>query len=63
MVAVGTHRFRSSMVFAERDALLDFVGLSKRGGLLPDRAQARQVEALAAVEPVTEEWVVTNPQR
>lgn len=60
MMSAAAGRFRLSIVFTERGALLDFVTLLKREGLLPDVAQADQVESLLVVEPATEEWVITN---
>jgi hypothetical protein len=63
MVSEGADRFRLSIVFTERDALLDFVALLKRQELLTGAAQARRVEALSVVEPATEEWVITDAQR
>ena len=56
-------RFRLSIVFTERQALLDFVALLKREQLLPARMEPRRLDPGATVDPPTEEWVIEDRDR
>jgi hypothetical protein len=52
-------RYRLSIGFTDRQALLDFVELLKREQLVPRDARVERVESLQMVEPAAEEYVVT----
>ena len=57
-------RYRLSIEFTERSALLDFVELLKRGDFLPPDAETRRLGPGVLAEAPTEEYVVsTRPPR